>query len=946
MDLKKIEKKWQKRWLAKRIFESNPDGKKFFINIPYPYVNGAPHIGAAFSYFRCDSYARFKRMLSFNVLYPQGFHATGEPILGAIERLKKNDKTQIDTFKIYGANDKDIKNFINKGPKFVAKFWMKKWIEDMKKAGLSIDWRRSFITTTMTPTYSRFVEWQYNTLKKKGYVTQGTHPVIWCPKCQSPTGDHDRLEGIGESVKDFMWVKFKLKNSDLILMAGTTRPDALYGQTNLWIDPEGEYFIVKVENEKWVVGSDALKKIEDQFKGYEIVGKTSPQELIGKWVKGPLVDYEIYILPAWFVDAKVGSGIVYSALETPVDYMEIRRYHEHPDLISKYNLDLDVVLKIVPRPNISVKGMGEDLGKAICEEFNAKSYRDSKQLEAAKDELNKRVFRKGIMRNNCGRYSGMTVQKAQDLLKKDLVISNEAVMFYELSGRVVCRCTTDCIIKVLENQWFLKYSDEKWKEKVRSHLKNMTIYPDKARINLENTIDWLNDKACTRRTGLGTPLPWDKSWIVETLSDSTIYMAYYTLSRIINEKKIPAKKLTDDVFNCIFLNKGVPKTVSKTSGLSEKIIKELKSEFDYFYPVDIRFSGKDLIQNHLTFFLFHHVALFPESKWPKGIAANGYVNVEKEKMSKSKGNIIPLRDLIDDLGTDLVRINLITSNEGLDDADWRIENVKSYKTRLEFLYEIIKDLKKAKSNKKRNIDLYLQSSIQKEIKESIENYELTKFRTASYHALFNNINTLRWYLNRVDGIKNANKKILKKSLEDIVRLIAPLAPHLSEELWSMLGHKTFVSTEKMPSPNNSLINKEAEQQEELIRQIISDVAEIEKIVKIKPKKAVIFIADDWKFSVYETVLKNKEKDVNEITKKIMSTGKYGKATIGFIQSLYKKISELKPLISRKNQSEILEEAKKFLEKEVGCKLEIEYAEKNKDPKARQANPQKPGILLE
>ena len=392
--------------------------------------------------------------------------------------------------------------------------------------------------------------------------------------------------------------------------------------------------------------------------------------------------------------------------------------------------------------------------------------------------------------------------------------------------------------------------------------------------------------------------------------------------------------------------KGVPKTISKISGLSEKIISDLKKEFDYFYPVDIRFSGKDLIQNHLTFFLFHHIALFPESKWPKGIAANGYVNIEKEKMSKSKGNIIPLRDLIDDLGTDLVRINLVTSNEGLDDADWRIENVKSYKTRLEFLYEIIKNLKKAKSNKKRNIDLYLQSSLQREIKESIENYEVTKFRTASHHALFNNINTLRWYLNRVDGIKNANKNVLKESLEDVVKLITPLAPHLSEELWSMLGHKNFISIEKMPSPNNSLINKEAEQQEEFIRQIISDVAEIEKIVKIKPKKAMIFIADDWKFSVYDTVLKNKEKDVNEITKKIMSTGKYGKATIGFIQSLYKKLSELKPVISRKKQSEILEEAQKFLEKEVGCKLEIKYAEKSKDPKARQANPQKPGILLE
>jgi len=197
MDFKKIEKKWQKRWKKAKIFEANASDKpKFFITIPYPYLNGAPHIGAGFTFFRGDVYARFKRMQGFNVLYPQAFHATGEPILGTVERLKQNDTAQIETFKLYGATDEDLENFKKKGAKFVAKYWMKKWIEDLKLAGFSIDWRRTFITTTMTPTYSRFIEWQYNTLRKKGYVVQGTHPVIWCPHCKSPTGDHDRLEGL------------------------------------------------------------------------------------------------------------------------------------------------------------------------------------------------------------------------------------------------------------------------------------------------------------------------------------------------------------------------------------------------------------------------------------------------------------------------------------------------------------------------------------------------------------------------------------------------------------------------------------------------------------------------------------------------------------------------------------------------------------------------------
>ncbi|MBI4018229.1 MAG: class I tRNA ligase family protein, partial [Candidatus Aenigmarchaeota archaeon] len=166
VDFKKIEKKWRSRWERTKLFESNPERrKKFFITFPYPYVNGAPHVGHSYSSFRCDVYARYKRMRGFNVLYPQGFHATGEPILGLQERLKKGDKGQISAMKEFGASERDIAKF-KKDAKYIVRFWMKKWIEALKLGSLSIDWRRTFVTTQLTPTYSRFIEWQYNTLKK------------------------------------------------------------------------------------------------------------------------------------------------------------------------------------------------------------------------------------------------------------------------------------------------------------------------------------------------------------------------------------------------------------------------------------------------------------------------------------------------------------------------------------------------------------------------------------------------------------------------------------------------------------------------------------------------------------------------------------------------------------------------------------------------------------
>src|SRR3989338_6940020 len=139
-DFPAIDAKWQGEWAKAGLFEANVDDKrpKYFVTVPYPYVNGAPHIGHAYTFLRTDSFARYKRMNGFNVLFPQGFHATGEPILGTLERLQKGDQNQIDTFKKYGLSDEQIKDFL-KGPQYVARFWMERWIADLCKTGLSID---------------------------------------------------------------------------------------------------------------------------------------------------------------------------------------------------------------------------------------------------------------------------------------------------------------------------------------------------------------------------------------------------------------------------------------------------------------------------------------------------------------------------------------------------------------------------------------------------------------------------------------------------------------------------------------------------------------------------------------------------------------------------------------------------------------------------------------
>ena len=194
--LKQIEEKWQTKWADARLFEADPDPKrqKIFVTFPYPYMNGPLHVGHAFSASRVDAYARFKRMQGYNVLWPWGWHWTGQPILGASQRVARGDAAFIKILReADGVPEVELKKFVD--PIYMAQYYTTEGRLAARGVGFSVDWRREF--TSVLPTYQKFIEWQYKNLREKGYVTRGTHPVVWCPKDQSPTGDHDRQVGEG-----------------------------------------------------------------------------------------------------------------------------------------------------------------------------------------------------------------------------------------------------------------------------------------------------------------------------------------------------------------------------------------------------------------------------------------------------------------------------------------------------------------------------------------------------------------------------------------------------------------------------------------------------------------------------------------------------------------------------------------------------------------------------
>ncbi|MCK4799225.1 MAG: class I tRNA ligase family protein, partial [Spirochaetes bacterium] len=263
VDLSKVHVKWQKKWDEAKLFESNPNDKnKYFVTFPYPYINGLSHIGHLYTIMRVEALARYKRLNGFNVLFPQGWHATGSPIVNAAKRVKSKEEKQIKIMKDMGFSDDEIQNF--EKPEYWIEYFAPQFEGDYRSMGLSIDWRRNFHTTSLNPYYDKFIQWQFRTLKEKGYVIKGKFPVVWDPVEGCAVGDHARVEGEGETPQEFCLFKFKLSDGRNIITA-TLRPDTVMGITNVYVNPDEIYIEINVKkesgSESWIVGKPMIEKL-------------------------------------------------------------------------------------------------------------------------------------------------------------------------------------------------------------------------------------------------------------------------------------------------------------------------------------------------------------------------------------------------------------------------------------------------------------------------------------------------------------------------------------------------------------------------------------------------------------------------------------------------------------------------------------------------------------
>lgn len=949
--IQKIQEKWTKKWAKAKIFEANPDKrKKFFATFPYPYINLYPHIGHFFSVMKVEASARYKRMQGYNVLYPQAWHVTGSPMANAARRVQEGEKKQIQILKDMGFTKDEIPSF--KEPMHWIKVFSKGWREDLSNAGLSIDWRRNFITTDLNKSYDAFIRWQFRTLKKRGYVTKGKHPVIWCTKDNSPVGDHSRIKGEGETPQEFTALKLKAVEKikgykDVFLICATLRPETSFGQTNIWIDPSVNYILTRVKytqnkkyDETWLINEYAFNIIQHQEKTAEKLATIHGKELVGVSVYSSLgikgdKNAKLPVLPAEFIDGSKGTGVVVSVpSDAPDDYVALRDLQSDPKLRNKYNVPEKLVMDVKVIPIIKTQGLGEIPGVDIVNKLKIKNQHDRNNLEKAKKIVYKKGFHTGIMNENCAQYKGLPVDKAKEKIKKYMLEKGLASKIHEPTGEVVCRCLTPSIVKIVEDQWFITYGNKKWKKTAHKCLDKMMLHPEKSRTQFDYVIDWLNDWACTREFGLGTNLPWEEKWKIESLSDSTIYMAYYTIAHRI--KNIPVENLDDNFFDYVFLGK------KKKLKVSQNLADELKNEFEYWYPMDYRNSGKDLIQNHLTFSIFVHTAVFPEKHWPQSFGVNGWVTVDGQKMSKSLGNVIPVRKMNSEFGADASRFTVLSGGEGIDDANWDTDLAKSMSEKLSLLIDFAKKQYNKGVYEKKTIENWIESKINELVKETTSLMEGNLFRSALQKSYFEFERVKKWYMRRTEP----NKEVMKKIIETQALLLAPIAPFTCEEIWEIIGKKGFISVADWPRPGK--VDKKLDVLESTIQGTLEDLHSVLKLTKIKkPKKIQLFVADKWKYGLHKLLKKEKSRDFRKIMSKVMKNNEFKKHSKDVSKMIQRALKQgLDEISNQDNEFTALNESRDFFTKEFKAEIEVIKAEDSKEGKARQALPGKPAILVE
>ncbi|MBS5921813.1 leucine--tRNA ligase [Clostridium perfringens] len=737
-----IDKKWQDKWAESGLykFDPNKEGEKLYVLEMFSYPSGSQlHAGHWFNYGPVDSWARFKRMQGYNVFQPMGFDAFGLPAENFA--IKTGIHPQ----------DSTIKNIA-------------KMEEQLKAMGAMFNWENEVVTCS--PEYYKWTQWLFLKLYEKGLAYRKKAPVNWCPSCQTVLANEQVVDGACErcstevTKKDLTQWFFKITDyADELLdkLDGLDWPEKTVAMQKHWIGKStGSQVNFKVKDSD--LNFDVFTTRVDTLCGVSYVVLAPENPLVDKIVsteqKEAVENYK--------EEAKKQSDIERQSISREKTGVFTGAYAIHPLTGKEVPIWVgDYVLATYGTGAVMAVPAHDERDFAFAEKFNLPINR----VIEAKDgsETNLPFCEHGILVNS-GEFDGLTTAEAKEKIVEKLASMGlgEKKVNFRLRDWLVSRqrywgapipvvyCEECGIVPVPESQLPVELPYD------------VEFAPD-GKSPLAKSEAFVN----TTCPHCGKPAKRETDTLDTFVCSSWYYLRY------------PDNKNTEAPFNPELINKMLP--VDKYVGGPEHACMHLL--YARFITKALRDMGYLNFDEPFTSLTHQGLILGPDGL----------------KMSKSKGNTISPDDYIKEYGADVFRMYLMFGFAYTEGGAWSDDGIKSVNRFVERIERIIDTAREAISkgeNNKTTMD-----KAEKElnywrhntIKSVTDDTDKLQFNTA-IARMMEFINALSKYTQE----KEMNLDFLKDVVSDYLRLLAPFAPHFSEEQWSLLGNSYSIFNEAWP----------------------------------------------------------------------------------------------------------------------------------------------------
>ncbi len=751
-----IEKKWQEKWAADHLYEVKEDDNrpKWYVLTMFPYTSGNLHVGHWYAMAPSDVYARFKRMQGYNVLHPMGFDAFGLPAENA-------------------AISRGIHPYN----------WTMQNIENMRRQlrsmGAIYDWSREVITCL--PEYYKWTQWFFLKLYKAGLAYRGKAPVNWCPKCQTVLANE---QVVGEGLCERCSTPVTRKDLEQWFFKITNYADELLDHSELeW--PER----IKTMQKNWIGRSDGVEisfGLEHEEKEIGVF-TTRPDTIFGVTFlvlapEHPLVEK----LTSPECKARVDEYVARSRRQTDIERLSTER-DKSGIFIGAYainKLNGEPVTLWIADYVLPSYGTGAVMGVPAHDsrDFDfAKRFNLPIQVVIAPplwsgEEFEEAWVEQGIMVNSA-QFNGLPSEEGKEAIA-DFIES------HHYGRRVVTYRLRDWLIS----------RQRYWGAPIPIiYCARCGIVP----VPEEDLPVILPPDAEFKPSG-ESPLKYCQSFVNTTCPQC----------------KAPARRETDtmDTFMC-----------SSWYFLRYASADYNQGPFDtqrmkYWMPVDQYTGGAEHAVMHLLYARFFVKALrdmglvdFDEPF--TRLFNQGSIIAQRQKMSKSRGNVITPDGYIAELGADAVRAYLMFIGPWEQGGEWDDKGIKGVSRWLNRVWNLVLQGDEATfpENGDPGAAKELRHMTHKVIKKVSQ--DLGSFR---FNTMLATLMEFTNYLAKILEASSVDRACWREVADTLVLLLAPTAPHLAEELWTRNGHSYSIHNQSFPTWDEGLA---AEEQITLVIQV-------------------------------------------------------------------------------------------------------------------------------